>query len=522
MPEQAALSEQRKTIAAFAASLRDDVQPVSIFETHISWVLVAGSVAYKLKKAVCFDFADLSTLARRRFYCEEELRLNARTAPELYLAVVPIFGSTERATLAGTGEPIEYAVKMRAFPQEALWTWRLKHGVLAGTEIDAFADGLADFHSKAAVASASSRWCTPEALEAIADETLAAIAQLASSARQQATANDLLAWERAQRARLAQDFVARKFAGCIRECHGDLHSANILTLGSKVEAFDCIDFNESLRWIDVMNDLAFACMDLRFNGRGDLAARLLNHYLERTGDYSGMMVLRYYETHRALIRCKVALLRATQCVPDSPEAAVAKQQAANYLSFAETRSRETRPALLITHGFSGSGKSTIARRLVEMLDAVQLRSDVERKRMHGIPADANAGARLYAADMTVSTYKRLQALATQMMRAGALVIVDATFLKRAQRESFRVLAESLGVPFFILDIIASEATMRERIAFRHQSQRDASDASVEILERQLMDHDPLASDEYPHVLSIDVESSADMEAVAKRLYDLLH
>ena len=511
-----ALSDQARMVAALAAALGTAVQPVQVFETHISWVLVAGDHAYKLKKAVRFDFADLSTLALRRFYCEEELRLNARLAPELYLAVVPVYGPPDHAALTGHGEPIEYAVKMRAFPQQALWSWRLQHGLLSDLEIDALADRLADFHEHAAIAPANSPWCTPAALEAIADETLLAIARLAPSPEARGDADRLLAWERLQRARLADVFAARKMSGQVRECHGDLHSANILTLGDQVQAFDGIDFNESLRWIDVMNDLAFACMDLRFRKRGELAARLLNRYHERTGDYSGLAVFRYYETHRALIRCKVALLRAAQCTPGSADAAEAMQQAMDYLGFASSRIAPAKPALIITHGFSGCGKSTVARQLVERLDAVQLRSDVERKRMHGIPQEVSAGAGIYGADATRHTYARLQELAVQAVRAGTTAIVDATFLRMEQRQTFRHLAKTLGVPFLILDIRASTSVMRSRIAYRQRQQhvgRDASDAGIDTLERQLSDHDPFSEDELAQVLVIDTESGAGMEAV---------
>ncbi len=517
MNDQVALSEQREMVRSLAATLEREAPSLLVFETHLSWVLVAASVAYKIKKAVRFAFADLSTLALRHFYCDEELRLNTRLAPDLYLDVVPIYGPPEHAAFAGQGEAIEYAVKMRAFPQDALWSWRLQHGVLTGAEVDALAHRLADFHAHAVIAPAHGAWCTPTALEAIADETLTTLSCLVSAQTPKLDVAHLLAWEHAQRTLLADDILARKSSGYVRECHGDLHSANILTLGGQVGAFDCIDFNESLRWIDVMNDIAFACMDLRFRGRSELAARLLNAYLEMTGDYHGLTMFRYYETHRALIRCKVALLRATQGLPGTLETMAATQEAMNYLDFAKARSTLTTPALVLTHGFSGCGKSTVARHLVETLDAVQLRSDVERKRMHGIPPGTRADAPLYSPEVTQRTYARLQALAAQVMRAGLTAIVDATFLRIAQRRLFLDMAKALGVPILILDIKASESVMRARITARQQSANDVSDAGIDILERQLREHEPFTSEELPYVFSIDSESGTGLEAVPGRL-----
>lgn len=510
MSEQQLLVRQRALVDAFAATL--DGQPAQIFETHISCVVVAGGFAYKFKKPVRYDFVDFSTLEARRFYCEEEMRLNARLAPDIYLGVVALGGPHERPVVDGPGAPIEYAVKMRAFDQQALWSYRLQHQLLAAGEVDRLADGIARFHEGAATAAADSPWCTPAALQAIADETLALIATLADSAEDRQQAGALQAWEAAQRSRLGSLFAARKTTGAIRECHGDLHSGNILTLGDRVEAFDCIEFNDSLRWIDVMNDIAFTCMDLRFLQRGDLAARFLNHYLEASGDYAGLAVLHYYEVHRALIRCKVALLRAAQA--GAEEAAGSRRQAHAYLAFAQERVLREGPAILLMHGFSGCGKSTLAAHLVEALDAIRLRSDVERKRMHGMHATERAapGNELYAISATRDTYARLRMLAAQVVQAGWPVIVDATFLKAEPRAQFRQLALQLGVPFFIIDMRAGEAIMKARIVRRQQQEHDASDAGLEVLAAQLADHDPLSMDEIPHAIAVDADAGLYQDA----------
>lgn len=505
------LQRQRALIDAFADSL--GAPSVQVFETHISCVLVAGEFAYKFKKAVRYDFVDFSTLQARRFYCEEEMRLNGRLAPDIYLGVVALRGSEEHPTTDGEGEALEYAVKMRAFDQQALWSHRLASQLLQPAEVDRLAESVAQFHRDTAVAGTGSAWCTPSALEAIADETLDTVATHVRQEDERRVASSLRAWEMVQRERLAATFEERRRGGAIRECHGDLHSGNILTLGDKVEAFDCIEFNDSLRWIDVMNDIAFACMDLRFLQREELAARLLNHYLEATGDYAGLAVLNYYEVHRALIRCKVALLRAAQ--ENGEQARPSREQASAYLAFAYGRTQRRRPALLLMHGFSGCGKSTLAAHLVEALDAIRLRSDVERKRMHGMPAEQHApeGSPLYAAAVTSDTYCRLAAIAAQVAAAGWTAIVDATCLKAAQRAQFSELAAELGVPFFIIDVRASEAAMRARILRRQQFEHDASDAGLEVLAQQLKHHDPLSAQEMARTIVVDSEESSYDDAV---------
>ncbi|HEY0847123.1 MAG TPA: AAA family ATPase [Noviherbaspirillum sp.] len=503
MVDQDAVARQRTLIAALAAALGPATQ---IFETHISWVLVAGDTAYKFKKAVRFDFLDFSTLQARRHYCDEELRLNGKLAPGIYQEVVAVTGTDQRPVVGG-GPAIEYAVKMRAFPQEALWSHRIEAGLLDLDDMDGLATTLARFHADTAAAPPDAPWCTPQALQAIADETLDDIDRLLDQESRRATAVALREWEYRQRAVLREAFLARRTQGRIRECHGDLHCGNILTIDHRVEAFDCIEFNDRLRWIDVMNDIAFACMDLRFRQRADLAASFLNRYLELSGDYEGLRVLRYYEVHRALIRCKVALLRRVQCEPGSAAAQEALREALAYLDFADARATADAPAILLMHGFSGSGKSTVARKLVASFDAVRLRSDVERKRMHGIPASAHdaAGSALYHADVTQQTYARLLALSRIVVESGGRVIADATFLRQSQRQPFMELARELGVPFAIVDVQASDATMRARILKRQHAGDDPSDAGLSVLEHQLREHDPLTQDELRHVVTVNTE-----------------
>lgn len=502
-------ASQLALIDAIAGYLGRGGQAVERFETHISWVLVARGYAYKFKKALTLDFMDCATLEARRHFCQEELRLNRRLSPGLYLDLARVTGDPASPCLDGPGEAIEYAVRMRAFAQSAVWSARLAGGLLQADEIDGLACLLARLHRKAAVAPPDSPWGAAASLGATARRTLAALDRLAPDAPAQQMLAGLRAWHEDWSRRLEQTFERRRQRGMVRECHGDLHAGNILTGRRGVEVFDCIEFSEALRWIDVINDLAFACMDLAAAGRADFATRLRNDYLARTGDYEGLAVMAYYSVHRALVRCLVMLLRAGQeaAADRAPEC---RRRAQAYLARACSDAGPGRPAIAITHGYSGSGKTTFCRLAAERSGAVHLRSDVERKRLHGMDADDHSGARpgsaLYDAAAGRHTYDRLLALARMAVEAGQPVLVDAAFLDEAERRRFAGCARSLGVPFILFDIQASPAVMAQRLAARARSGADASDAGVAVLERQIASARPLTEPERAQAVVVDMEA----------------
>ena len=303
------LARQEILVAALRSALGEAVEVV---ETHISWVLLAGDYAYKIKKAVNLGFLDFSTLEKRRFYCAEELRLNRRLAPDLYLEVVPIAGSADHPVLNGPGPAIEYAVKMRRFPQACLLDQVLLRGELTPETIDAIARRIADFHGRTAIADNESPFGTPERAHLPVAENFAQIRPRLRDNEDLIRLDELERWsEREYQARF-NALAARKARGLIRECHGDLHLGNMALLDGEAVPFDCIEFSDNLRWIDVISEAAFLAMDLQDRGRPDLARRFLNAYLEQTGDYEGLEVLRYYLVYRAMVRAKVACIRAGQ------------------------------------------------------------------------------------------------------------------------------------------------------------------------------------------------------------------
>ncbi len=485
------------------------VGPISVVETHISWVVLTGSYAYKLKKPVNLGFVDFSTLDRRLHFCREELRLNGRLAPDLYLDVVPITGTPQKPRVAGSGIPIEYAVRMRQFPQEALLGQVLARGELTNAHIDQLTADVAAFHSCVAVAGSDTPFGTPERLREPVDETVRFLDSTIQTADFQQKLDRLCDWIEIAFSAHRADFEQRKQEGFVRECHGDMHLGNMILEQGRVVIFDCIEFNDNLRWIDVASEIAFCVMDLEDRKAPRLARRFLNAYLERTGDYAALRVISYYFVYRALVRAKVAAIRLGQDDLLADERSRLVDECRQYLELAEASTRPLPRFLAITHGFSGSGKTFVAQSLLEQTAALRVRSDVERKRLFEFDplarTSSGLGESIYAADATQRTYARLLELASLVLNAGFPVIVDATFLMRAQREQFRRLAKSLNVRFLILDCRADDDTLNQRVQIRAREEFDASEADLAVLERQRAIAEPLGDDERADVIAIDTD-----------------
>ncbi len=486
---------------------------IELLETHISCVLLAGVHAYKIKKPVNLGFLDFTTLAARRFYCQEELRLNRRTAPSLYIDVVPIAGSPSKPLLGAKGKAIDYAVRMRRFPGEALLDRMAKERELVPAILEQLGASVAAFHLALPPSAARRGFASAAQVLAAAVQNFEQIEAMAPPPAESRALERLQAWTRREHARLASVFAARKRGAFVRECHGDLHLGNIVLLAGEPALFDCVEFNAAFRWIDVMNEVAFLVMDLEEHGYPALAFRFLNRYLEATGDYAGLRVLRFYVAYRAMVRAKVACIRGGQPGADAQTRAQAANEFSKYVRFAETVAAGGQGALLLMHGLSGSGKSTIAKRLAVALDAIHLRSDVERKRLHGLQAGARTastpGAGIYGPNSTVRTYERLAELARHSVSAGYVAIVDATFLEKRHRAAFRKLAREAGVPFAIVSCAAPDATLRERVARREAQGTDASEAGPEVLARQLATFEPLTGNEAREAMTFDSSGAAD-------------
>ena len=512
------------------ALLRPEVydHPVSrltVVETHVSWVILTGDYAYKIKKPVDLGFLNFSTLEKRRFYCEEELRLNRRLAPQLYLAVIAVTGDPRHPCLGGRGPALEYAVKMRQFDPAQQFDHLLENGRLPVEDIDRVARRVSVFHDQAAVATADTPFGSPAAVWRPVAKNHEQIRPLLEDAAVVTRLDALQDWFENQRRELAESFQRRKEQGFVRECHGDLHLANIARFEGEVVIFDCLEFNEHLRWIDVISDVAFLVMDLESRDQRSLAFRFLDDYLRHRSDYEGLSLLPYYLAYRAMVRAKVALIRSHQHGAGAAVRTAAQAEFRRYLELAESYTRPRQAALIITHGLSGSGKTTLTQLLLEGLGAIRVRSDVERKRLFGLDETARAaaapGEALYHPAASERTYRRLAELAALIVEAGFPVIVDATFLKRDQREAFQALAKRLGVPFLILHCHAPLPLLCRWISERQAAGTDASDADLAVLEHQIATQEPLLPAERACTLDLDTARSVTAADLCRRVRDAL-
>jgi len=455
-----------------------------------------------VKKPVRTDFLDYSTLAKREHYCREELRLDRRYAPDLYVDVVAITRRDGRIRIEGDGEPIEYAVRMRRFPADALLSHRVPRGEFSVDGVRQLASLVAEFHLSAARAPRGGTFGQLEAVLGRARDNVRALreANLPEGVTEVSGSVDAVeAWTLRFAECHADLFPRRIENGFIRECHGDLHLSNVIEWNGRLIPFDGIEFNDEFRWIDVLSDTAFLVMDFNYEGHPEMAHAVLSDYLERTGDYGELELMRFYRVYRAMVRSKVSAMRLSQPGLDQKERRQAVASCRDHLELARRTTQPGPPALWVTHGSSGSGKSTGSEEVVRRCGAIRLRSDVERKRLFGFTAThrptAGETAELYSESATHATYVRLKQLAAGILRAGYSVIVDATFLKTAQRAMFGELAELQGVPFRILDFPCDETTLRDRILRRAADGGDASDADLEVLEGQLRSAEPLSEAE---------------------------
>lgn len=460
------------------------------FATHVSLVLLAGDYAYKFKKPVDFGFLDFSSLAKRAHFCALELALNRRHAPELYVDVLPVSAGPAGPELGGSGPPIEYALRMRRFATADRLDEVLARGGLGDADIAAIAQLIAGSHAHAHGAPAVHAFGAPTLVRR---QMLGGLDVLSDVVPGHAGFLRELETLCAARVAAIEDRLQR---GHVRDCHGDLHLSNLVRWQGRWLPFDCIEFSDELRWIDTASDLAFPLIDLDLRGESVFANRLLNDYLTASGDFGALAVLDLYCVYRSVVRAKVARLAHGAAGADGPQLRRAREHVALARRYLE---RPRRPALLITHGVSGSGKSWLATRIAAARGFVHLRSDHERRRLAGLepgaPSHSEPGGGLYGAGLTEATYARLAQLANGILRAGYSCIVDATFVQARHRAALREIAAANGRDFVILDCDAPPEVLRERVAARLRTGGDPSEATLEVLELQLAHREPLEAGE---------------------------
>ena len=385
----------------------------------------------------------------------------------------------------------------------------LERGELGPQHVESLARDIAEFHRVVEVDRQRGRFGEPESVWKPMHANLDHCEQSLDDVALRSELQQLQRWIENEFTEKRDDFAIRKRDGFIRECHGDMHLGNMFRDGNSITVFDGIEFNETFRWIDVLNEVAFLVMDLKYRGRADLAHRFLNAYLEHTGDYRGLVVMPFYQVYRAMVRAKVKDIRSSQMQLAARARTALQNQVRNYLDLAAKCTRPPHPRLLITHGVAGTGKTRGTDPMVDQLGVIRIRSDIERKRQFGYQhlerTHSPVGRGIYSPEVTDQTYQRLADLVSTVIRAGFSAIADGTFLQRNQRDLLRRTARKLGVPFRILDFRAHPETIRRRIVERDRRKADASEADLEVLTHQWQTQQPLASDEQGDVISIDTE-----------------
>ncbi len=510
------LPEQQRLIQRWLALLEKTEPAVSVIETHVSWILVIGQYAYKVKKALQLDFLDYSDLALRRFYCREEIRLNRRTAPGIYLDVVQI-GGTREAPELNSNPALEYAVKMRRFDDANQLDRLLEAGRLTSSHIDSLASAIARFHLDLTANAEQDNAAFYGMPSFVLRDLVENLQELGGLLKER---EDIALWEAMKQAQIAEFtacrdlFTARCRNGFVREGHGDLHMGNLVVVDGQVVPFDGIDFDPAYRFRDVMSDVAFAFMDLLYYGKAPFAWRLVNTYLQQTGDDEGVALLRFYAAYHATVRAKVRLIRSGQENGNDGKASLPDAPYRRYMKLARAVLTDRVPALIVTSGLPGSGKTVFARMAVEKLSGIALCSDVFRERLYGrnVPGsvEENSDSR-YTPQAKEQVYGLLLESADALLKAGMTVIVDAAFLKASQRELFRKLAESRAVPFAVAAISADPETLKTRVRERQEMDDDASEATPDVLTMLMEEAEPFREAELSFVVNFTNEGDTGFD-----------
>jgi uncharacterized protein len=478
------------------------VEGVHLIETHVSWVLLTGTYAYKIKRPVRYPFVDMRLAEQRHFFCKEELRLNRRFAPELYLDVVSVTSEEGAARIGGTGEVIEHAVRMRQFDTREELDRLLAEANVEPGELAQFGGFLAAAHRRFPSVLPEQTYGRSDAVHRSLLENVRQLEVLATRAGLGCDVEDISAEMRRRLAVASSLMESRHARGRVKECHGDLHCRNVVRHSGRLVAFDGLEFEPAFRWIDIAEEVAFLFMDLRRRGGYAHANAFLNGYLAQAGDFETLRLLRLYGAHRALVRAKVA---AVDCADATKDRESLRVEFESYVAVArdllrpealnrraagkEGAARDSgTPRLILMSGLSGSGKTWLAQRLALRSGAIHVRSDIERKRLAERPPDGTSGSEvgqgLYSPESNVDTYRRLAACAAHIVAGGFSAIIDATFQRRADRALFTRLSIDTGAPLVLVRCRAPVDVLRKRILDRARRGDDASEANLEVLEHQ--------------------------------------
>ena len=484
-------------------------EPIRLLQTHVSYVLLTGDYAYKVKKPVNFGFLDYSTLEKRQHFCQEELRLNNRTAASLYLAVVAIHQEGNSFHLGGAGETVEYAVKMVQFPQDTLLSTLYERGELTEDLIRKLAETVADFHLRAETNDHIRSYGEVSQIRAAFDENYEQTQGYIGGPQTQQQFDQTKTYTDKFFATRKELFHKRIEQDWIRACHGDLHLNNIAYWQNQLYLFDCIEFNEPFRYVDVMYDVGFVVMDLIAKDCPNLANVFLNHYVEQTGDWEGLQLLPLYISRQAYVRAKVTSFLLNDPSVDEAIKQDASDRAAKYYRLAWSVVQPQPGKLYMMVGLSGSGKTTTARAIAKHTQAIHIRSDAVRKHLAGVSLKEKGGNHLYTPEMSQKTYERLLALGLKLTRAGFAVILDAKYDRQSLRQQVIEAAEAADIPLHMVHCTAPQGVLEARLNARSG---DIADATVAILRQQHLD--PLTVSEQKAAHTIDTTENLPQQIAA--------
>lgn len=493
-----------------AALLRPQAYPhpaerVELIQTHISYVLLAGDYAYKVKKPVDFGFLNFTTLARRRYYCRQEVLLNSRLCPQIYLGVVPITAVEGGYRIGGRGRAVEYAVQMRRLPQERMMDRLLATGELTASMVEALAQVVAAFHARSASGPAIARYGSPQAIAYNWEENFQQTEPFVGTTLSRWQGQYLRAYVRAFLARQRPLLHQRVREGRVRDCHGDLRTAAVC-YSDGICVFDCIEFNRRFRYSDVASEVAFLAMDLDLHGRPDLAQRFVERYVQAAGDAQIWDLIGFYKCYRAYVRGKVEGFRLQQPEVGAAEKAEALATARRCFQLAcQYAAQGQPPLLLVTCGLVATGKSALAQALAGEMGLAVISSDQVRKELAGLSPQQHRyepfGRGIYSPRFTQRTYKAMGERARALLAQGRSLVLDATFARRWQREAAQRLAEQCGALFLCLECVAAPKVVRQRLAERQEDPTSLSDARWETYQAQRAIFEPLQElDDWRHVV----------------------
>ncbi|HUI25423.1 MAG TPA: AAA family ATPase [Candidatus Kryptonia bacterium] len=504
------------------AMLRPEFYPhdpatVTLVQTHISYVLLAGDEVYKIKKPVRFTFLDFSTLERRKHFCHEEVRLNRRLAADIYRGVVTICRDGDHYRLGSADErgALEYAVHMRRLPDDRLLDHLLDRGAVTREMIEQVAVRLVEFHRDADAGAAVTANGDPAAIRRILEDNYNGVRPFREVTIAAADDDAIQAFSAAFLRRNEPLFRRRQAQHRIRDGHGDLHSEHVCFSDGLV-IFDCIEFNRQFRYCDVASEIAFLAMDLEFHGRADLASHLIASYAARAGDAELPRLMGFYRCYRAYVRGKVDSLKSRETEVNESERSEARASAERHFALAYRYTWVDQACVIAICGLSGAGKSVIAALLHERTGYRHVNSDVVRKQLAGVAPATRRTAQydegIYTAEHSAATYRAMFELVGEELAAGRGSIVDATFQRRSDRDALRAVAARRRVPLLFVECRCSEAEIRRRIERRVGEAGTVSDADWNVYVAQRDRFEAFTPAEARDRMTIDSSRGPEVEA----------